>query len=97
MQNKLNTLVYIFVLLLSNFSAHAVDQFTIEDIRVEGLQRITPGTVFNYLPMKVGDTFDDTRSAEAVRPVFLMMCAWSGMAVCWYSLSRNARPLAASP
>jgi len=70
MQNKLNTLVYIFVLLLSNFSAHAVDQFTIEDIRVEGLQRITPGTVFNYLPMKVGDTFDDTRSAEAVRALF---------------------------
>ena len=42
----------------------------IEDIRVEGLQRITPGTVFNYLPMKVGDTFDDHRSAEAVRALY---------------------------
>jgi len=70
MQNKLNTLVYIFLLLLSSIAVHAVDQFTIEDIRVEGLQRITPGTVFNYLPMKVGDTFDDTRSAEAVRALF---------------------------
>ncbi len=70
MQNKLNTLVYIFILLLSPLAVHAVDQFTIEDIRVEGLQRITPGTVFNYLPMKVGDTFDDTRSAEAVRALF---------------------------
>ena len=70
MQNKLNTLVYIFLLLLSPVAAHADEQFTIEDIRVEGLQRITPGTVFNYLPMKVGDTFDDTRSAEAVRALF---------------------------
>ena len=70
MQNKLNNLVYIFLLLLIPFAVQAVDQFTIEDIRVEGLQRITPGTVFNYLPMKVGDTFDDTRSAEAVRALF---------------------------
>jgi outer membrane protein insertion porin family len=70
MQIKLNTLVYIFTLLLCSFVAHAVEEFTIEDIRVEGLQRITPGTVFNYLPMKVGDTFDDTRSAEAVRALF---------------------------
>jgi len=70
MRNKLNILVYITVLLLGIFPAHAADQFTIEDIRVEGLQRITPGTVFNYLPMKVGDTFDDTRSGEAVRALF---------------------------
>lgn len=70
MRNKLNNLVYIFLLLLLPFAVQAVDQFTIEDIRVEGLQRITPGTVFNYLPMKVGDTFDDTRSAEAVRALF---------------------------
>ena len=42
----------------------------IEDIRVEGLERITPGTVFNYLPMQVGDTFDDSRSSEAVRALF---------------------------
>ena len=70
MRNKLNNLVYIFLLLLCPFAIHAVDEFTIEDIRVEGLQRITPGTVFNYLPMKVGDIFDDTRSAEAVRALF---------------------------
>ena len=70
MQYKLNKLVYVLVLLLGSFAVHAVDQFTIEDIRVEGLQRITPGTVFNYLPMKVGDTFDDTRSSEAVRALF---------------------------
>ena len=30
--------------------------FKVEDIRVEGLQRITAGTVFNYLPVKPGQT-----------------------------------------
>ena len=37
---------------------------------MEGLERITPGTVFNYLPMRVGDRFDDSRSSEAVRALF---------------------------
>ena len=35
----------------------ASESFTIEDIRIEGLQRVSPGTVFNYLPVKVGDEF----------------------------------------
>ena len=30
-------------------------EFTVGDIRVEGLQRITEGTVFNYLPVNIGD------------------------------------------
>jgi outer membrane protein insertion porin family len=51
-------------------AAHAVDTFVVEDIRVEGLDRISPGTVFNYLPVKVGDTFDETRSGDAVRALF---------------------------
>ncbi|HOV68426.1 MAG TPA: outer membrane protein assembly factor BamA, partial [Methanoregulaceae archaeon] len=42
----------------------------VRDIRVDGLQRISAGTVFNYLPVKVGETFDDARSAEAVRALF---------------------------
>ncbi len=48
----------------------AIEPFTIQDIRVEGLQRISAGTVFNYLPLKVGDRFDDQRSAQAVRALF---------------------------
>lgn len=48
----------------------AIEPFTIEDIRVEGLQRVSAGTVFNYLPLKVGDQFDDQRSAQAVRSLF---------------------------
>lgn len=71
MQNLVKRLLYIaFVYLLLQSNAFAVQEFVIEDIRVEGLQRITPGTVFNYLPMKVGDTFDDSRSSEAVRALF---------------------------
>lgn len=50
--------------------AAAFDSFVVSDIRVEGLQRISAGTVFNYLPIKVGDTLDETRSAEALRALF---------------------------
>lgn len=48
----------------------AFEPFTVTDIRVEGLQRIAPGTVFSYLPVKTGETFDEARSAEAVRALF---------------------------
>lgn len=44
--------------------------FKIADIRVEGLQRITAGTVFNYLPVQPGDVISDTRTAELIRALF---------------------------
>jgi outer membrane protein insertion porin family len=53
--------------------AHATlaqESFVVEDIRVEGLQRISAGTVFNYLPIQVGDVFDQQRSSEAIRALF---------------------------
>jgi len=68
MYKLVKILVYIFI--LSVPPVMAAEEFVIKDIRVEGLQRITPGTVFNYLPMKVGDKFDDERSAEAIRALF---------------------------
>ncbi|RKZ48943.1 MAG: outer membrane protein assembly factor BamA [Gammaproteobacteria bacterium] len=71
MQKLSYKLLYVvFFYLFMQMNVFAVQEFVIEDIRVEGLQRITPGTVFNYLPMKVGDTFDDSRSSEAVRALF---------------------------
>jgi outer membrane protein insertion porin family len=71
MQFKLNKILYVLILSLSMVVlTQAAQEFVIEDIRVEGLERVTPGTVFNYLPMKVGDTFDDSRSSEAVRALF---------------------------
>ena len=57
-------------LLCAVVRAGAADTFVVEDIRLEGLQRITAGTVFNYLPIQVGDTVDDTRTAGAVRALF---------------------------
>jgi len=51
-------------------SAHAFEPFNIKDIRVEGLQRIAPGTVFNHLPVKVGDRFNIFESERAIRALF---------------------------
>ena len=45
-------------------------QFTVGDIRVEGLQRVTEGTVYNYLPINIGDTLSPQRVREAVRALY---------------------------
>lgn len=50
--------------------AFAFDPFVVKDIRVEGIQRTEAGTVFNYLPVKVGDTFNEGQAAEAIRALF---------------------------
>lgn len=50
--------------------AWGAETFTVEDIRVEGLQRISAGTVFNYLPIGVGDKFTPQSSADAIRALF---------------------------
>ncbi|HRO60661.1 MAG TPA: outer membrane protein assembly factor BamA [Burkholderiaceae bacterium] len=51
-------------------AAWAFDPFVVRDIRVEGVQRTEPGTVFSYLPVKVGDTLTEERASEAVRALF---------------------------
>lgn len=51
-------------------SAFAADPFVVRDIRVEGVQRTEPGTVFSYLPFKVGDTYTDDKGAAAIRALF---------------------------
>lgn len=51
-------------------SAWAVDPFTLKDIRVEGLQRTDPGTVFASLPFRIGDTYTDEKGAAALRALF---------------------------
>lgn len=44
--------------------------FTVGDIRIEGLQRISEGTVYNYLPVNIGDRLDSRRIAEALRALY---------------------------
>ncbi len=46
------------------------DSFVVGDMRVEGLQRISEGTVFNYLPINIGDTVDDIRIQESIRALY---------------------------
>ena len=50
--------------------AFAIDPFSLRDIRVEGLQRVEPGTVFGSLPFRVGDTYSDDKGAAAIRSLF---------------------------
>ncbi len=51
-------------------SVSAFDPFAIKDIRVEGIQRTEAGTVFSYLPVKVGDTMTDEKAAAAIKALF---------------------------
>ena len=51
-------------------AAHAIEPFPLQDIRVEGLQRTDPGTVFAALPFRVGDTYSDDKAAAALRALF---------------------------
>src|SRR5687768_4744080 len=46
------------------------EAFTVGDIRIEGLQRISEGTVYNYLPVNIGDQLDSRRISEALRALF---------------------------
>jgi outer membrane protein insertion porin family len=55
---------------LLSLSALAFDPFTVKDIRVEGLQRTEPGTIFSYLPIKVGETMTDEKAQQAIRALF---------------------------
>ncbi len=50
--------------------AWAVEPFVLKDIRVEGLQRTDPGTVFASLPFRIGDTYNDDKGAAALRALF---------------------------
>lgn len=50
----------------------AVDPFTVRDIRVEGLQRVEPGTVFGSLPFRVGDQYTDDKGSAAIRALFAL-------------------------
>jgi outer membrane protein insertion porin family len=60
------------LLLLACLSAEAMafDSFVVSEIRIDGLQRIAPGTVFTYLPVEKGDTFTADRAEQAIRALF---------------------------
>ena len=53
-----------------SLNIHAAESFVVKDIRIEGLQRVEPGTVFSYLPVQVGDTFTEEKGAEAIKALY---------------------------
>jgi outer membrane protein insertion porin family len=53
-------------------NAWAVEPFTVRDIRIEGLQRVEPGTVFGSLPFRVGDQYNDEKGSAAIRALFAL-------------------------
>ena len=58
------------LLALLPLSSIAAGDFVVRDMRVKGLQRISEGTVFNYLPINIGDTIDSVRIGEAIRSLY---------------------------
>lgn len=54
------------------FQALAADPFNVRDIRVEGLQRVEPGTVFASIPFRVGDDYTAEKGAAAIRSLFAL-------------------------
>jgi outer membrane protein insertion porin family len=62
--------ILVFSALGLSLNASAADSFVVKDIRVEGLQRVEPGTVFSYLPVQVGDTFTEEKGAEAIKVLY---------------------------
>lgn len=67
------TLALLIAVLAAGFpapAANAFEPFVVRDIRVEGVQRTEAGTVFSYLPVKVGDRLTDESAAAAVKALY---------------------------
>ncbi len=63
-------LIVAAVLSLCSGQLMAAEPFVITDIRVEGIQRTEAGTVFSYLPVRVGDTFDDAKGTASIKALY---------------------------
>ena len=55
---------------LSSQQVLAVEPFVVKDIRVEGLQRTEAGTIFNFLPVQVGDVMSDEKATQAIKSLY---------------------------
>ncbi|MBU3554199.1 outer membrane protein assembly factor BamA [Polynucleobacter sp. UB-Piko-W3] len=53
-----------------SLNIHAAESFVVKDIRIEGLQRVEPGTVFSYLSVQVGDTFTEEKGGDAIKALY---------------------------
>lgn len=62
----------LLLILIGGYAASvlAMEPFAVKDIRVEGIQRTEAGTIFNYLPVKVGETMDDEKATQAIKSLY---------------------------
>ncbi len=60
----------IFLSFLLSLNLHAFDEFLVSDIRIIGLQRVSTGSIFNVIPISVGDRIDVRKSNDIVRSLF---------------------------
>jgi outer membrane protein insertion porin family len=58
------------VLLLCSVELHAADGFVVRDIKVHGLQRVSVGTVLNYLPVQVGEEVGPSSTPQIIRALY---------------------------
>ena len=61
--------IYIISLLIS-FNLFSFDEFFVSDIRIIGLQRVSTGSIFNVIPISVGDKIDLRKSSDIVKSLF---------------------------
>ena len=59
-----------FVLLLNITTVLAFEEFIVNDIRIAGLQRVSTGSIFNTIPVSVGDKIDDRKIVDITRALF---------------------------
>ena len=69
---RMRTVSAVAIMAFAATAAWAVEPFTVRDIRVEGLQRVEPGTIFASLPLRVGDTYTDEKGSAAIRALFAL-------------------------
>ena len=69
MKQLLSKLCLLFVVFWAGVVS-AVENFSVTDISVQGLQRISEGTIFNYLPIEIGDELGDSKSAEIISTLY---------------------------
>ena len=56
--------------MLISFHASAFDEFLVSDIRIIGLQRVSTGSIFNVIPISVGDRINQRKSTDIVKSLF---------------------------
>jgi outer membrane protein insertion porin family len=68
--NRNTLVVFAALAALAAPPVFAIEPFVVKDIRVEGVQRTDAGTVFSYLPVKVGDTLTDDKTEAAIKALY---------------------------